>query len=138
MFIWQKEFELGISSIDNQHKKLIEIGNRINDLLSLSTDGIDNFDEIIEVMGELKDYTVYHFTTEEKLLKKYNYPNFDEHKEAHDKFIADIDSVNLNSAVVNQSEFLNELLNKIVNWVFYHIITEDYMYKDFLISLGSK
>ena len=38
MFLWKKEFELGIDSIDEQHKKLLEIGNRINDLLSSHDD----------------------------------------------------------------------------------------------------
>lgn len=74
MFLWKKEFELGISSIDDQHKRLLEIGNRINDLLINHEEDDDNYDEIFMVIEELKDYTIYHFNTEEELFV--NYSNF--------------------------------------------------------------
>ena len=138
MFIWKKEFELGIPSIDNQHKKLLEIGNRINDLLKNHDDEDDNFDEIMTVIEELKEYTVYHFKTEEDLFLRYDYPEYAEHKREHDAFIDYVNSVDLSSIDENQGAFLKELLKKIVNWVFNHIITTDYLYKDFLISLGTK
>ena len=138
MFLWKKEFELGIDSIDEQHKKLLEIGNRINDLLSSHDDGDDNYDEIYTVIEELKDYTVYHFKTEEDLFIKYKYPEYSIHKKEHDDFIAYVESVNLDSLDDNQKHFLKELLGKIVQWVFKHIITTDFMYKDYLIRLGMK
>lgn len=138
MFIWKKEFELGIASIDNQHKKLFEIGNRINALLSMHVDGSDDYDDILELIGELKDYTVYHFNTEENLFERYNYSEYDKHKKEHDAFIEYLNSVDFDSVDKNQDVFLSELLKKIVNWVFNHIITTDYMYKDFLIALGTK
>lgn len=80
MFLWKKEFELGISSIDDQHKRLLEIGNRINDLLINHEEDDDNYDEIFMVIEELKDYTIYHFNTEEELFVKYKYPEYNEHK----------------------------------------------------------
>lgn len=138
MFLWKKEFELGISSIDDQHKMLLEIGNRINDLLINHEEDDDNYDEIFTVIEELKDYTVYHFNTEEELFIKYKYPEYDEHKKEHDDFIAYIESVNLENIDDNQKMFLKELLGKIVQWVFKHIITTDFMYKDYLLKLGMK
>lgn len=69
MFYWKQEFELGIPSIDEQHKRLLDIGNRINELLTNHDDTDDNYDEIHTVIQELKDYTVYHFKTEEDLFE---------------------------------------------------------------------
>lgn len=138
MFLWKKEFELGITSIDDQHKRLLEIGNQINSLLINHSDDDDNFDEIHNVIEELKDYTVYHFNTEEVLFVKYKYPEYDQHKKEHDDFIAYIESVNLENVDDNQKMFLKELLGKIVQWVFKHIITTDFMYKDYLLKLGMK
>jgi len=137
MFIWKKEFELGIESIDNQHKKLLEIGNRVNDLLAIHSDD-KNYDEIIKVIEDLKDYTIYHFKTEEDLFIKYNYTEYNQHKKEHEGFTQYINSVNYNLVEENQGIFLENLLKKIVNWVFQHIITSDYMYKDYLITLGAK
>jgi len=138
MFLWKKEFELGIKSIDDQHKKLLEIGNRINDLLVNHEEGDDNYDQIYDVVQELKDYTVYHFNTEEALFLKYKYPEYNQHKKEHDNFIEYIGSVNLLEIDDNQQQFLKTLLGKIVQWVFNHIITTDFMYKDYLIKLGMK
>lgn len=138
MFIWKKEFELGIKSIDEQHKKLLEIGNQINELILDYSDSFDNFTDIYNLIEELRNYTVYHFDTEEELLIKYDYSDYENHKKEHDKFIDYLDSIDLNHADKNQKEFLQELLNKIVQWVFRHIITTDFLYKDYLIKLGMK
>lgn len=134
MFLWTKEFEIGINLIDEQHKKLLEIGNRINDLLINHEDGDNNFDEIYTVIEELKDYTVYHFDTEEELFVKYKYSDYDNHKKKHDDFIEYLESVDLEHIDGNQKEFLKELLGKIVQWVFKHIIATDFLYKDYLLK----
>lgn len=112
MFLWKKEFELGIKSIDDQHIKLLEIGNRINELLINHDDGDDNYDEIFQVIEELKAYTVYHFNNEETLFEKYKYPEYEIHKKEHDAFIQYMDSVNLESIDDNQKQFLKELLER--------------------------
>ena len=136
MFVWKKEFELGIKSIDEQHKKLLELGNKINDLLIYHDENDDNYDEIYEVIEALRAYTVYHFRTEEELFLKYNYSEYKEHKKEHDDFIQFLKTINPEDIDVNQKEFLKKLLAKIVQWVFKHIITTDFMYKDYLIKLG--
>ncbi|MFV0465442.1 MAG: bacteriohemerythrin [Lachnospiraceae bacterium] len=138
MFIWKSEFELGIKSIDDQHKKLLEIGNKIGDLVEASSDSIDNFDEIMEVLGELKDYTEYHFETEEILFAEYGYEGADDHKIEHDAFVDYLNAVNFDEVDENQKIFLQELLNKIIQWVFKHIISTDFLYKDFLLAKGVK
>ena len=138
MFEWKEEFELKIKVIDDQHKKLLEIGNKINDLLVNQEAEDDNFDEIYQVIEELRDYTVYHFTTEENLFIKHNYSGYEAHKKEHDAFIEFLNSVNPDEIDDNQKEFLKSLLTKIVKWVFKHIITTDFMYKDYMIGLGMK
>ena len=138
MFLWKKEFELGIESVDSQHKRLLEIGNQISELLATHDEMVDNYDEIMNVIDELKNYTIYHFKTEEDLFIKYNYPEYEQHKKEHDDFIHYLHSVDFEKVDQNQKAFLKELLAKIVNWVFKHIITTDYMYKDFLIRHGIK
>ena len=67
------------------------------------------------MIEELKDYTVYHFNTEEELFIKYKYPEYDEHKKEHDDFIEYIESVNLENIDDNQKMFLKELLEKLFN-----------------------
>lgn len=69
---------------------------------------------------------------------KYAYPEYKEHKKEHDDFVAYIESVNLEAIDENQKQFLKGLLMKLVQWVFKHIITTDFMYKDYLLKLGMR
>lgn len=138
MFQWKKEFDLGIPSIDMQHKKLFEIGNRIYDLLTLRSDDSNDFDEINSVIIELKEYVKLHFKTEEELLLKYNYPDIEEHMKEHADFTEYLDTLVIDDMNCQQKQFLKNLFNRLANWVFFHIITTDFLYKDYLIGLGKK
>lgn len=130
MFIWKEEFDLGIEKIDNEHKKLFEIGNRVNELTKSFYEGDDNFDQIVVVINELSDYAVYHFKNEEVLMEKHNYPNLEEHREEHEKFVFELNEIDFEKIDDNQEEFLKKLLEKIVGWIFNHILKEDHKYKN--------
>mgnify|MGYP000867218199 FL=1 len=61
---WKSEFSLGISEIDEQHKKILAIINKLYDLFSNKEH--QDIAEIERIIKELADYAVYHFQTEEK------------------------------------------------------------------------
>ena len=138
MFVWKKEFELGIPAVDAQHRQLLAIGNRLHGLLEAHREEHDSYDSIMSVLAELRDYTIYHFHAEETLFRQYSYPEYKTHKDEHDAFIAYLNSVNPEIVDDDQTQFMKNLLNQIIQWVFRHIITTDFMYKDYLISLGAK
>lgn len=133
MFKWSNEYELGIKEIDKQHKKLFIIGNEMVKIYENNTDE-SSLDDILDVINELIDYTVYHFNTEEELLDKYNYDNLSEHKEKHEKFTLYLKSISYNELVQNEQKFLDETINLISNWIKEHIKREDMKYKKLIIS----
>ncbi len=137
MFIWKKEFELGIPVVDAQHRQLLAIGNRLHGLLEAHRADDDSYDAILNVLAELRDYTIQHFHAEEMLFRKYNYPEYDSHKKEHDEFVAYLNSVDTRQVDENQTGFMMELLNHVIQWVFRHIISADFLYKDYLIRLGA-
>lgn len=134
MFEWKKEMELGITIIDEQHKRLIAIGNNVATLLSEYSEGDDLLSRIILVLEDLKHYTLYHFRTEEDFFIKYNYSDFISHKKEHDAFIYYLWSINISDIEKDRKTFLEDLLGRIFKWIYNHIIDKDYMYKDFLIQ----
>lgn len=138
MFIWKKDFELGIPSIDAQHQELFRIANKVYSILKEQDFNQDYFDEIMDIVNELRDYTIYHFKAEETLFEKYNYTDSQSHKKEHEKFIAFLNNVDYSQIDQEQKEFLEKLLKEIASWVMKHIISTDFMYKDFLIQLGQK
>lgn len=129
IFNWKDSFCTGIEEIDKQHKRLFEIGGEIYNLAILK-DGQDHYDEIMALLGSLRDYTEYHFGYEEGLLEKNNYENFEEHKQQHDMFVKKLIDIETQDIDSRQKQVILDILDFIVNWISNHILGIDFQYKD--------
>ena len=104
--IFGPELILGIDSIDDQHKRIIQFYNKL--VHSFNNDACDAH----LVLDELVNYTKFHFTNEEKFLEKINYPQFEEHQKKHLAIIEDL--MNLIMGLMNNGsndEFKTKLLS---------------------------
>jgi len=135
LFKWKDNYSCNISGIDNQHKKLFEIGSRIFDLVSLN-DGYDHYDEIMNILNELKDYTIYHFSYEEELMKEHNYEDYESHKIEHDFFIKKLMRLEKSDLEDNQNEALMKIITFVADWISGHILKTDMKYKTFFNDKG--
>lgn len=124
MIAWKEEYNTGVELIDEQHRKLLEIANRAHVLL---TDDfrMDKYDEIISILGELKEYTVYHFASEEAYMAEIQYSRLLSHKVEHNDFIEKINGVDLEKIDRNHNQSLLKILDFIVAWIDSHIIKKD-------------
>ncbi|SFD00287.1 bacteriohemerythrin [Clostridium uliginosum] len=121
---WSDRYSIDVELIDTQHKKLFEILDRSYDLL-LNKFQLDKYDKIIEILTELKDYTVYHFKCEEEYQLSIGYTKFLSHKIIHDGFIKRLEEVNLSEIDQDQDEYLKELLDFVQKWIVEHILGVD-------------
>ncbi|MCM0647693.1 hemerythrin family protein [Clostridium swellfunianum] len=124
MIKWKEDYVLGIEIIDEQHKKLFEIAERAFNLLK-DEFRTDKYDAIIEILGELKDYTVFHFKSEEDYMMSIGYRKVLSHKVYHNDFIETINNVDLSKIDKNQDEYIMELLGFVVKWIDEHILQQD-------------
>jgi len=131
MFRWSSDFETGINEIDNQHKKLVSIGAKLEDMLYAGY-SVDYYDYIIETINELKDYTEYHFSYEEKRMEECGYDRLESHRMEHLYFVKRIDRLSLQDIDSQQISVIQETLNFLSKWLFGHILKEDMMYVDCL------
>jgi len=131
MFKWSENYKTGIEIIDEQHKKLIEIGAKLEDML-YAGDSLDYYDYIMETINELKDYTDYHFSYEEKQMRERNYPDLDEHRAEHLYFIKRIDKIAMQDIDSQQISVISEALDFLARWLFSHILNSDMKYVDYL------
>jgi hemerythrin len=81
---WNPNYSVQNTAMDNQHQRLFELINKLHDAMGQGK-GMSTLPEIFDNMLQ---YTKVHFTAEEALLKKHNYPNFETHKKLHDELIA--------------------------------------------------
>ena len=92
---WSETLSVKINSIDEQHKKLIELVNDFYDNIY----NRPNKENISKLIGGMKKYSVMHFSTEEDYMKKFEFPSYVTHKKEHDKFIARVDELEENDDV---------------------------------------
>jgi hemerythrin-like metal-binding protein len=67
IFPWNENFETGISVVDEQHHRLVDLLNKLVRNLAVEADT----KELNQVFEDLNDYTLMHFKTEEGVWKKY-------------------------------------------------------------------
>jgi len=77
---WNDNLSVKVSEVDNQHKKLIGLVNQLYDAMRV----VKEREVLGSVLTELVNYTLYHFSTAERLFREYDYPEYDKHKQIHD------------------------------------------------------
>ncbi len=131
MLEWKEEYSIGVKLIDEQHKHLFEIGNKVYDLLENYL-YVDKYDRIIPIINELREYTKYHFDTEENYMLQIKYPKYFNQKVEHDDFIEKVEKVDLKDLDENQDKYIRDLLLFVFNWILEHILQKDKLIKEHL------
>lgn len=124
MIRWSDDFKIGIEVIDEQHKTLFNIAEKLHELLMLPHH-TDRYDEIITLVNELKEYTKFHFNEEEKIMLTVSYNKLFSHKVMHNDFIEKMDSIDIYTVEENQTKYLLELVDYITTWITEHIMKTD-------------
>ncbi|QWR76923.1 bacteriohemerythrin [Candidatus Magnetomonas plexicatena] len=125
---WDESLSTGVDTIDKQHKEIIA---RINALLSMSDEEKEGeLDKILRFFG---GYVIDHFNTEEAIMIKHKYPQYDEHKGEHMKFLKSYSSLKR----LFEKEGATELIitatqNQAVDWLIKHIMNTDQKMADFI------
>lgn len=131
-FKWKESYSLNIDEIDEQHKKLLQIGEEVYDIAALD-DGYDHYDDIMTLLDKLLEYTEYHFRYEENMLKEHNYKEIHDQEEEHYYYIYKIKSIATREDIDdNQRETILELLEFLSQWITSHIMVSDRKYADYI------
>lgn len=72
-FAFTERYKTGIELIDDEHSRLFEIIREANELINAELLH-DKYDEIVRLLEELKNYTEFHFSDEERLMESIQYP----------------------------------------------------------------
>lgn len=124
MYEMKEEFKIGIEDIDNEHKMLFDIADRIYVLLN-NEFSIDKYDKIVNLVEELKDYATFHFNDEEAYMESINYKRMFTQKIDHANFTKKLAEIRLTDLDQNQDKYMFELLEFINDWLVDHILEKD-------------
>jgi hemerythrin len=121
---WEDIYSVGIEEFDNDHKKLIELINRLHQAM-LDKKAKEVLGEII---NELVDYTIYHFNKEEAMFDAKGYSKSDEHKEKHSSLVSRVAQLK-EDFESNKIALSMETLKFLQDWLMEHIVKEDKQYR---------
>jgi len=119
---WNDQFLVNIDSVDRQHRHLVELINRLDEVVALG----ENNHSVADTVNGLVDYTVYHFQHEEDLMQKagYNPEMFARHCQEHQEFVDKMLRVQ-NEVQSDAALISKELLDFLVDWLCHHILKTD-------------
>ncbi len=128
---WNKQLSVGIDSIDDQHKKIINMINALNDALA---EGQAN-EVLVKIFDGLAVYTVKHFGYEEDLFAQYGYAETQAHKNEHESLIKQVTEL---QQKMNDGDFIISIkvMAFLKEWLTNHILKTDMAYTEFLVSKG--
>lgn len=121
IFPWNRNFETGIDSIDQQHRTLVEILNRLARHSAAST----SEPVCSQVLDELLDYAAFHFEEEERVWH-HAFPGsrqLQDHRASHQLFFAKIRGFHSHEAP--PEDILTALFKYLTRWLAFHILDSD-------------
>lgn len=124
MYEFKDEFLTGIEMIDREHKRLFEIADQ---LYTLKNEEFipDKYDNIRQILEELKDYTMTHFEHEEAYMVSIGYKRMFTQKVQHDAMREIINGWDLEAIDENQEEAIGDMLKTVTDWLVNHILNQD-------------
>jgi len=123
MIEWDDKYSVGISIIDEEHKKLIDITN----MAIVAKKQNYNSEKTKEVLNEMVEHTYKQFSIKETDMLKFNLPKYlfyrDELLDFMDSTIASYKDL-----IMDNYQLINETLEFLKNWFVNHILETDKKY----------
>ncbi len=116
---WDESLSVNIPHIDDQHKYLINLLNRLHNAAQT-----DDTSEVVETLLGMRSYAIVHFADEEEILREHGYPDLDSHIKKHRLFIKKTEGY-LKELEVSPLAVVSDLLRYLNNWLINHIRHED-------------
>ena len=130
LITWNESYSVGVTEIDAQHQKLIELINQLHEMMRQG--------QAHEIEGAvLKDliaYTKNHFSTEEKYFSRFVYPDTEVHKTAHATFTHKV--LDFEKRFAAGEKLSIEILHFLSEWLTGHIKIVDKRYTAYFHEHG--
>mgnify|MGYP001590081866 CR=1 FL=1 len=124
---WKEEYSVGITHIDQDHKKLINLLNQFT--VAYDHAMSEKFEK--EALDELVNYTIYHFNREERMMQENDFPDLVAHQAKHKEMIEQVKKF-VDLYEEKGHEALKEISEFLTVWLINHINGTDKEYSQYL------
>ena len=130
---WKPEYNVNLSFIDDQHKKFLDMLNRLKGTIKNKTFKEDSPEIFYSLVHYADDYLI----KEEIYFKDLDYPKLDSHIKKHKEFFSRI--IQFQKEITGEKEeSYSELYEYLETWFNNHILKFDKEAVDFLKANGLK
>lgn len=128
---WNHACTVGVKAMDEQHAVLMDT---LNDIRLALVHGKGR-EHVSERLNRLIEFTRMHFASEEQLLEQHSFPGSAEHRDAHQRLLAQIEEAALRTQY-NDELHLRAILQFLREWYMSHIEDMDSQYGAWLNARG--
>lgn len=127
---WKDEFEIGIPSVDYEHRGMILMINTLHGKLAEN-----DKDTIADFLGEIHALISAHFALEEKEMLEMAYDEFEYHKENHEDLLDQIRDMMDELEQDRSGDVMQDLGRRLNHWFTEHFRTRDARLHRFLAKI---
>jgi hemerythrin len=120
---WTADLSIGIDLIDDQHKRIVDFINQLNDARATGDRKI-----VGVVLAGLSEYTLSHFGFEEAVMRAARFSGLAVHRRGHERFARQLSEYGHRYAL--GEEVAGEVLDILNKWLLNHIKRDDHEYMD--------
>jgi hemerythrin len=123
--VWTDDYSVAVQEIDAQHQVLFGLAAHLARAIGAGQSGsilLPTFDKLAAYSGE-------HFQTEERYMEQFSYPERDEHRTEHERFVRKVDYFR-RSLAIGKPGVAHEVFDFLAHWLVHHIQDVDRRYSD--------
>lgn len=127
LLTWSDDHKINVESIDEQHKIMIRMLNRLHDAMEAGQD----VKKVNGILDDLIIFAEHHFASEEVSMRQMDFPLLDDHIQEHTELLNAIKNYRrMTSTHVPLS--MATLENFLVSWTRRHMVEADRKYGEFI------
>ena len=126
---WSETLSVAVEEIDEDHRRMVELFNFFAHAVA-EKEAPDYLKALLE---ELVAYTAWHFKHEERLMLRYGYHGFVEHKQEHQELIDDVAEIR-QELIRAEMQATDEHIEVLERWLVEHILVTDMKLGNFLTA----
>jgi hemerythrin len=128
---WKPEFSVNVDQIDEEHKNILLLVNKLEVGISHGTD----INLIYQVLIDLMEYAITHFTSEEMYMEQIEFPLLESHQMAHRQFSKQL-KIFIARYKASDKNLGKEISSYMTHWWQRHILDMDQHYAQYAIRKG--
>ena len=131
---WTPALAVGVAHIDDEHRELFARVNQLLDAMQQSRAK----EQLVPLIGFLKDYVSVHFGGEAALMQRHRYPEAQHHLAQHAFFVSEFRALADELDKAGPTALLTIKLNKLLcDWLRQHVASTDKKLGAFLATVSA-